>query len=111
MAAHPVYKAAPAPAPDYSWTGCYLSAGAGYGLLDDERYVHGTATIERTDSGAKGWLGTVGGGCDYQLGGTPFGPIVIGAFGDWDPSKMLTAGSTAAVSNMRSIGCRSVVCS
>ena len=31
-------------------------------------------------SGGKGWFGTVGLGCDYQV----ISSIVIGAFGDWD---------------------------
>ncbi len=84
----PVYKAPPPPAP--TWTGCYVSAGFGYGMLDDERSGTSFGTpIANSTSAAKGWLGSFGGGCDYQFNGvTPFGPIVIGAFGDYDPANI-----------------------
>jgi outer membrane immunogenic protein len=70
-----------APAP--SWTGCYLNAGWGYGLLDDERYGTGAGGRPNSTSAAKGWLGSFGGGCDYQIGGSFLGPLVIGAFADY----------------------------
>lgn len=71
-----------------SWTGCYVGAGLGYGLLDDERYGTNNPRPNST-SAAKGYLGSFGGGCDYQFGGTtPLGPIVIGAFADYDPSSI-----------------------
>ena len=74
----------PLPPPPPSWTGCYLSAGFGYGMLDDER-SGSDPTRPTTTSAAKGWLGALGGGCDYQFNGSPIGPIVIGAFADYDP--------------------------
>ena len=77
-------KAPPAPAPVASWTGCYVSAGWGYGMLDDERSGSDPTRAGSTSAG-KGWLGAFGGGCDYQLNNTPLGPIVIGAFADYDP--------------------------
>jgi outer membrane immunogenic protein len=67
-----------------SWTGCYVSAGWGYGMLDDERSTNDPTTFPTSTSAAKGWLGRFGGGCDYQFNSSPIGPIVIGAFGDYD---------------------------
>ena len=77
------YKApAPvAPAMTYNWTGCYVGAGGGYGMFDQEsRYVGPGATSLPDDNGGRGWFGTVQVGCDYQIGSN----IVIGAFGDYD---------------------------
>src|ERR1700683_3446880 len=88
---------APPPAPVYSWTGCYIDAGAGYGFWDQDHYLTGEAialvngvpvpagpavTVTTTDGG-RGWLGRFGGGCDYQ---TPLfnNRFVVGIFGDYD---------------------------
>ena len=65
----------------YSWTGCYVGAGGGYGMCES-----GDAAVPRqrsasaiaNDNGGRGWFGTVQVGCDYQIGSN----IVIGAFGD-----------------------------
>lgn len=89
----PLKAPPPPPAPVATWTGCYLSAGFGYGLLDDERNVSASAsdpTLIRppSTSAGKGWLGAFGGGCDYQFNGSAFGPIVIGAFADYDPMNI-----------------------
>jgi len=82
----PVKAPPPPPAPVANWTGCYLNVGVGYGLLDDERGVRDPDPIRpNSTSAAKGWLGAFGGGCDYQFSsGGPWGPIVIGAFADYD---------------------------
>lgn len=87
LAADLALKAPPAPPP--SWTGCYVDGGAGYGLWNQDHYVSFTppiagltSTVTTTDGG-RGWLGRVGGGCDYQLGGS-LSRWVIGAFGDYD---------------------------
>ena len=95
MAAKAPLRAAPAAyAP--SWTGCYLGAGGGGGFYDLETQLvtappvvpAGVPTNVRLDQGGRGWLATVGGGCDYQftgLSGGIFGSgIVIGAFADGD---------------------------
>jgi outer membrane immunogenic protein len=79
------YKAPPAPPPPaLSWTGCYVDAGGGYGLLNQDHNTTGPgfATVTTTDAG-RGWLGRVGGGCDYQ---TPLfnNRVVVGVFGDYD---------------------------
>jgi outer membrane immunogenic protein len=85
----PAYKAPPpAPPPPPSFTGCYVNAGAGYGLWNIDHYGVDdgvTATLETT-AGGRGWLGRVGGGCDYQFGpGAGFwSNWVVGAFADYD---------------------------
>lgn len=69
-----------------TWTGCYLNGGAGYGFFRQEQHavVAGVASEDAT-AGGSGWLGTVGGGCDYQFSpGSGWGNWVVGAFGDYD---------------------------
>jgi outer membrane immunogenic protein len=78
------YTKAPMPRPVVSWTGCYVDGGVGYGMFNQDESVTGPglATAKVTDGG-RGWLGRVGGGCDYQLGGS-LSNWVVGAFGDYD---------------------------
>ena len=73
----------------YNWTGCYVGAGGGYGMYDQEsRYQGGVqnpgSTSLQNDNGGRGWFGTVQVGCDYQVGSS----IVIGAFADYDFSGL-----------------------
>src|SRR6516164_1184690 len=88
---------APPPPPAPTFTGCWLGGGVGYGLFDQESTAFDTfdnfhflgAQLTDTFSNAgRGWLGRVGGGCDYQFSGFggPFGGqgFVIGAFADYD---------------------------
>lgn len=77
-------KAAPAPvayAP--SWTGCYIAGGGGGAYTNNDHNEYTTATgaaaSPNTTTGARGWFGTVGAGCDYQ-----FNNFVVGVFGDYD---------------------------
>jgi outer membrane immunogenic protein len=80
-------KAAPAPAPVavYSWTGCYIGGGGGYGMWNQEvQYFDGGPIGASNDVGGRGWFGTVQVGCDYQIGSN----IVIGAFADYDFSGL-----------------------
>jgi outer membrane immunogenic protein len=76
-------KAMPA-APVMSWTGCYIGAGGGYGMWNQDHTTVSLAGVlegARTTTGGRGWFGTVQGGCDYQ-----FDPNwVVGAFvdGNW----------------------------
>lgn len=78
------YAKAPAPvAVAPSWTGCYVGAGGGGSMTNNDHndYVTGTsiAAGPNLTTGARGWLGTVQAGCDYQ-----FNNFVVGAFGDYD---------------------------
>src|ERR1700747_2766542 len=92
----PSYKgpALQPPPPVYSWTGCYIDAGAGYGFWNQDHSTFGlidnlagvpigvSNTVTTTDGG-RGWLGRFGGGCDYQ--GPMFSNrVVVGVFGDYD---------------------------
>ena len=74
-------------APPFSWTGCYLGGGGGYGMYDAQTQLFfrtGTPNVP-LDQAGKGWFGTAQVGCDYQLP-TPifYSTIVIGAFADGD---------------------------
>jgi outer membrane immunogenic protein len=83
MAARPVYKAPPPAAPAYSWTGCYLGAGGGAGMSNNDETAYalgGGAFTPEATTGRRGWFGTVQGGCDYQFNQS----WVIGAFADYD---------------------------
>jgi outer membrane immunogenic protein len=77
-----------APPPVYNWTGCYIGAGGGYGRWDQDQFQEtdpGHVAITATaTSGGRGWFGTAGAGCDYQVSSS----IVIGAYGDWDWSDI-----------------------
>src|SRR5215471_8538131 len=79
-------KAPPAPPPVvYTWTGCYLSGGVGYGMWNQDHFLFdtnpavGQITAQET-AGGRGWLGRFGGGCDYQFNNN----FVVGVFGDYD---------------------------
>jgi outer membrane immunogenic protein len=82
----PYIKAPPPPV--YSWTGCYLDAGGGYGMWRQNHHdfdtITGVALTDDVSTAGSGWYGTVGGGCDYQLGSIMGGNLVIGAFADYD---------------------------
>jgi outer membrane immunogenic protein len=79
----PVKAYAPPPVV-YSWTGCYVGVGGGYGMWNQDTYIEtfpglvGRTAVATT--GGRGWFGTAQVGCDYQITGS----WVIGAFGDWD---------------------------
>jgi outer membrane immunogenic protein len=86
MAADLPMKAPPAPAPVYSWSGCYLGGGAGYGMWNQDITALDSLSpaiplTVTTTAGGRGWFGTVQVGCDYQFSGSNW---VIGAFTDWD---------------------------
>jgi opacity protein-like surface antigen len=81
----PAYKTPPPPLPAYSWTGCYVGAGGGYGIWNQENttFIDGpprTLNGVTQTSGGRGWFGTAQVGCDYQFGST----WVVGAFADYD---------------------------
>jgi outer membrane immunogenic protein len=78
----PILKAPPMPV--FSWTGCYLGAGGGYGMWNQDTFreitATGVATTPTETGGGRGWFGTVQAGCDYQVSSS----WVIGVQGDWD---------------------------
>jgi outer membrane immunogenic protein len=79
----PMLMKAPPP-PVYTWTGCFIAGGAGYGMFNQDQFEetdpgHVPLGISAT-TGGRGWFGTAGVGCDYQVNSS----IVIGVFGDWD---------------------------
>jgi outer membrane immunogenic protein len=73
-----------APVVATNWTGCYIGAGAGYGMWNQDHYLETFPGLVRTSptatAGGRGYFGTVQGGCDYQFANR----WVIGAFADWD---------------------------
>jgi outer membrane immunogenic protein len=77
----PAYVA-PAPVPVATWTGCYLTGGIGYGMWNQDNQVFdgGVALDAQHTDGGRGWLGRVGGGCDYQF----WQRFVVGALADYD---------------------------
>ena len=116
LAADMPLKALLPPAPAPTWTGCYVDGGAGYGLWNQDHYVTNPTlgTTVTTTDGGRGWLGRVGGGCDYQLGGN-LSRWVIGAFGDYDfmglngsnsPSELISFGgsTTPITANLKETG-------
>jgi outer membrane immunogenic protein len=81
----PILKAPPMV---YNWTGCYIDAGGGYGMWNQDHNITAAVTggppnsfqsIDVTNGG-RGWLGRFGAGCDYQVSSS----WVIGVFGDYD---------------------------
>jgi outer membrane immunogenic protein len=84
----PMKAPAAPPPPAYSWTGCYVDAGGGYALWNQDHYLEdlpsATALSMTTTDGGRGWLGRFGAGCDYQVGHIFNGALVVGAFGDYD---------------------------
>src|SRR5882757_2441459 len=89
LAARPYAKAPAAVAPVYNWTGLWISGGFGYGMAE---YQHSEYNFfapfnqfsTGQDAAAKGWLGKVGIGYDYQF----MGNFVLGAFADADWSNI-----------------------
>ena len=77
-----------AAAPIYTWTGCWVSGGGGYGMWTQDHHLD-VLNIQLTSdvtNGGRGWLGRVGVGCDYQVAPQ----FVIGAFGDYDFMSLKT---------------------
>jgi outer membrane immunogenic protein len=87
-AADMAIKAAPRAAVPVAtnWTGCYVNGGAGQGFFRQEQHasVLGQVLADET-AGGSGWLGKIGGGCDYQFSpASGWGNWVVGAFADYD---------------------------
>jgi outer membrane immunogenic protein len=78
-----------APAAATPWTGIYADAGVGYGLWSANTItlLPGTSVCAlclNQRQGGRGVTGTIGAGFDYQL----TQHVVLGAFGDFDPSSL-----------------------
>src|SRR5947199_6816135 len=71
-----------------SWTGCYVNGGVGHGLNSQDHFDFNTAGFKNRDetSGGRGWLGTVGGGCDISSV-----PPTAGALGSSARSPITTS--------------------
>ena len=85
LAARPYTKAPIVAAPVVNWTGCYVGAGGGGAMTNNDHNDFATATgvaaSPNLTTGARGWLVTVQGGCDYQFAGTNW---LVGGFADYD---------------------------
>jgi outer membrane immunogenic protein len=78
---------APMPVAIASWTGCYVGAGGGYGMYNQDVSTVTVATGASSTAqtvGGRGWFGTVQVGCDYQFADR----FVFGVFGDYDFSDL-----------------------
>src|SRR5580700_8945923 len=107
-----VYKAPAVVAPAYNWSGFYLNAGGGYGMwnADTQLLTAGGACVAcnvRT-FGGRGYLGTAGGGFDYQVGGLGMGAwnpmIVVGLMGDYNAESFkgtVDFGGAAGISQIK----------
>src|SRR5262249_55268097 len=94
----PPYKAPPPPPPCYQSTGCYVGAGGGYGMYNEELALDvvralpgipaGTTFVDGVSQGGRGWFATGQIGCDYQFAGPLGGNWLVGAFADFDWSQM-----------------------
>ncbi len=89
--ARPYTKAPPPVAPVVNWTGCYVGAGGGGGMWNNDSYlvtappaIPGIRASTDLTQGGRGWLATIQGGCDYQFAGD----WVVGGFADADWTNM-----------------------
>jgi len=72
-----------APPPVFSWTGCYIGAQVGGGLMTDT-YTSSSTAVNPPEYGG-GWLAGGQVGCNYQLPGDPQffgGAVVVGLEAD-----------------------------
>jgi outer membrane immunogenic protein len=74
----PVPYKASAPAPVFTWTGCYLGGNGGGGRAHNDWQP--VANLALAPVRATGWFAGVQGGCDYQVSSFVFG--IEGQF-DW----------------------------
>jgi outer membrane immunogenic protein len=104
LAARP-YTKAPVAAPVTNWTGCYVGAGGGAAMTNNDHNDYftatGTAASPKQTTGARGWLATVQGGCDYQFAGTNW---LVGGFADYDFMDVRGDISTFGVTFPASVG-------
>jgi outer membrane immunogenic protein len=91
----PVKARIMAPAPVFSWTGCYIGGHAGGAWARQDLDVNPTAAGGQSDSAfslsKSGWIAGGQVGCNQQ-----FGTIVVGGEGDWTSTHNLLNSSFAA---------------
>jgi outer membrane immunogenic protein len=96
LPAKPSYKSPPlAPAPVFSWSGCYVGGNLGYG--HESRTWSGTATTPTTmfvsqRTSGDGFVGGGQLGCDYQ-----WSNVVFGIAGMWDASDVSKSNSVNGI--------------
>ena len=92
LAADMALKAPPPPPPPPGWTGCYVDAGVGYGLWNQDHFTETdpgrVPESSTTTTGGRGWLGRIGAGCDIQFPVGGLGNWVVGLLGDYDFSNI-----------------------
>ncbi|MBR0693010.1 outer membrane protein [Bradyrhizobium lablabi] len=101
LGARPYAKAPPPIAPVFSWTGFYISGGAGGGVWEADTGIVNTFTGAcilcgfNQQQGGDGWFGTAAIGYDWQISPT----WVFGIFGDgqWGSMKGTIQDQTALV--------------
>jgi outer membrane immunogenic protein len=92
VAPAPAYKAPAVVAPAYNWSGFYLNAGGGFGMWNADTQLFnaagGCVACFVNTFGGRGYIGTVGGGYDYQIGSLGLGgwnpTVVVGVMGDYN---------------------------
>ncbi len=91
----PVYKAAPAPVPIFTWNGCYVGAniGGAWARADASFEVPGIASQDLGSPNRSGWAGGLQTGCDVQSGNWVFG---IEGMYDWTSGSQSGSGITIA---------------
>jgi outer membrane immunogenic protein len=88
----PVPKAPMMHMPVYNWTGFYVGAGGGYGMMDQDNrpMLTGSPAGQSVSFGGRGYFGTVTAGVDVQFGER----FLLGVFGDYDFSNIEGTAST-----------------
>jgi opacity protein-like surface antigen len=79
-------KASPRAPVATTWTRCYVNGGVGYGVNNQDHFAFDpTGANPNETSAGRGYLGKVGGGCDYQFNpASGWGNWIVGAFADFD---------------------------
>ncbi len=94
----PVKARIMAPAPVFSWTGCYVGAHAGGGWARQDVVVNPTSSGNQTPGtfnlSGSGWIAGGQAGCNQQ-----FGTIVVGGEVDWTSTRNLL-NSTSVFPNL-----------
>ena len=86
LAADMPVKASPRAPVVTTWTGCYVNGDVGYGVNNQDHFgFNATGANPNETNGGRGYLGRIGGGCDYQFTpGSGWGNWVVGALADFD---------------------------